>query len=80
MVGYALARTLLDDGIRPNYLLAEGLGVYAAAAAAAALDPTAILTVSPVPLMSTFAASDCVAANEFSRAPDAASLIRFIRR
>jgi hypothetical protein len=39
MIDYALVRTLLDDGIRPNYLLAAGLGVYAAAAAAAALDP-----------------------------------------
>jgi hypothetical protein len=29
--------------------------------------------------MTTFAASDCVVANEFSKALDAASLIRFIR-
>lgn len=39
MIEYALVRTLLDDGIKPDYLLAASLGIYAAAAAAAALEP-----------------------------------------
>jgi bacillaene synthase trans-acting acyltransferase len=39
MIEYALVRTLLDDGFKPNYLLAASLGVYAAAAAADVLDP-----------------------------------------
>jgi hypothetical protein len=76
MIDHALVRTLLDDGIRPNYLLAAGLGVYAAAAA---LDPDGNSDGCSVPLMTTFATSDCVFANEFSKTLDAASLIRLIR-
>jgi acyl transferase domain-containing protein len=39
IVEYALARTLIDDGIKPDYLLASSMGIYAAAAIAAAVDP-----------------------------------------
>jgi bacillaene synthase trans-acting acyltransferase len=43
MVEYALARILMDDGVRPDYLLASSMGTYAAAAIAAALDPAEAL-------------------------------------
>jgi acyl transferase domain-containing protein len=43
IVEYALARTLIDDGIKPDYLLASSMGIYAAAAIATALDPLEIL-------------------------------------
>jgi acyl transferase domain-containing protein len=39
MVEYALARALIDDGVKPDYLLASSLGTYAAAVVAAALEP-----------------------------------------
>jgi acyl transferase domain-containing protein len=39
MVEYALASVLIDDGVKPDYLLASSMGTYAAAAVAAALDP-----------------------------------------
>jgi acyl transferase domain-containing protein len=39
MVEYALAGALIDDGIKPDHLLASSLGIYAAAVVAAALDP-----------------------------------------
>jgi hypothetical protein len=32
MVEYALARALIDDDIKPDYLLASSMGIYAAAA------------------------------------------------
>jgi bacillaene synthase trans-acting acyltransferase len=43
MVEYALARALIDDGIKPDYLLASSMGIYAAAAIAAAVDPREVL-------------------------------------
>ena len=39
MVEYALAKTLMNDGIHPDCLLASSMGIYAAAAIAAAIDP-----------------------------------------
>lgn len=39
IVEYALARVLIDTGVRPDCLLASSMGIYAAAAIAAALDP-----------------------------------------
>lgn len=39
MVEYALAQALIDDGVKPDCLLASSLGTYAAAVIAAALDP-----------------------------------------
>lgn len=39
IVEYTLARVLIDDGIKPDCLLASSMGIYAAAAIAAALDP-----------------------------------------
>jgi bacillaene synthase trans-acting acyltransferase len=39
IVEYALARVLIDDGIKPDYLLTSSMGIYAAAAIAAAVDP-----------------------------------------
>jgi acyl transferase domain-containing protein len=39
VVEFALAKVLLEDGIRPAYLLGASMGVYAAAAVAGALDP-----------------------------------------
>ena len=43
MIEYALVRVLLDDGMKPDYLLAASMGLYAAAAAAEALDPRDVL-------------------------------------
>lgn len=43
IVEFALAKVLLDDGIRPSYLLGASMGVYAAAAVAGALDPAQVL-------------------------------------
>src|SRR6201994_463576 len=43
IVEYALARTLIDDGVNPDVLLASSMGTYAAAAIAGALDPEAIV-------------------------------------
>jgi bacillaene synthase trans-acting acyltransferase len=43
MVEYALARVLIDDGVKPDYLLASSLGLYAAAAVAGVLDPRDVL-------------------------------------
>jgi bacillaene synthase trans-acting acyltransferase len=43
LVEYALARALIDDGIKPDYLLASSMGIYAAAAIAAAVDPREVL-------------------------------------
>jgi acyl transferase domain-containing protein len=43
IVEYALARMLMDDGIKPDYLLASSMGIYAAAAVASALPPEDIL-------------------------------------
>jgi acyl transferase domain-containing protein len=42
-VELALARVLLDDGIRPAYVLGASMGVYAAAAVAGVLDPAEAL-------------------------------------
>jgi acyl transferase domain-containing protein len=39
IVEYALARVLINAGVRPDCLLASSMGIYAAAAIAAALDP-----------------------------------------
>lgn len=38
-VEYALASALLDDGLRPDRVLASSMGIYAAAAIAGAVDP-----------------------------------------
>lgn len=43
MIEYALVRVLLDDGLKPDYLLAASMGLYAAAATAGALDPRDVL-------------------------------------
>lgn len=43
IVEYALARVLIDDGVKPDYLLASSMGIYAAAAIAAAADPREVL-------------------------------------
>ena len=43
MVEYALARALIDNGIKPDYLLASSMGIYAAAAIAAAVDSREVL-------------------------------------
>jgi acyl transferase domain-containing protein len=43
MVEYALASVLIDDGVKPDYLLASSMGIYAAAAIAAAVDPREVL-------------------------------------
>lgn len=43
MVEYALARALIDDGVKPDYLLASSMGINAAAAIAAAVDPREVL-------------------------------------
>jgi len=37
IVEYALAKVLIDDGVKPDYLLASSMGIYAAAAIAAAV-------------------------------------------
>jgi bacillaene synthase trans-acting acyltransferase len=39
IVEYALARVLINTGVKPDCLLASSMGIYAAAAIAAALDP-----------------------------------------
>jgi acyl transferase domain-containing protein len=43
IVEYALAKMLMDEGIKPDYLLASSMGIYAAAAVASALPPADIL-------------------------------------
>jgi bacillaene synthase trans-acting acyltransferase len=43
MVEYALARVLIDDGVKPDYLLASSLGLYAAAAVSGVLEPRDVL-------------------------------------
>jgi acyl transferase domain-containing protein len=43
MVEYALAKTLMNDGIKPDYLLTSSMGIYAAAAIAEAVDTRAVL-------------------------------------
>jgi acyl transferase domain-containing protein len=45
IVEYALARALLDDGLKPDCLLAASMGIYAAAAIAGAVDPREALEV-----------------------------------
>lgn len=39
MVEYALASVAIDDGVKPDHLLASSMGIYAAAVVAGALDP-----------------------------------------
>jgi bacillaene synthase trans-acting acyltransferase len=39
MVEYAMAKALLDAGIKPDHLLASSMGIYAAAAIAGAVEP-----------------------------------------
>jgi bacillaene synthase trans-acting acyltransferase len=43
MTEYALVSALLEDGIKPDYLLAASMGLYAAAAVAKTLNPRDIL-------------------------------------
>jgi acyl transferase domain-containing protein len=43
IVEFALARTLMDNGIRPSYLLTSSMGLCAAGAVAAAIDPHELL-------------------------------------
>jgi acyl transferase domain-containing protein len=43
LVEYALAKTLMDDGIKPDFLLTSSMGIYAAAAIAEAIDPREVL-------------------------------------
>jgi acyl transferase domain-containing protein len=43
MVEYAMARTLMDDGVEPDYLVTASMGIYAAAAIAEAVDPREVL-------------------------------------
>jgi acyl transferase domain-containing protein len=45
IVEYALASALLDDGLRPDCLLASSMGIYAAAAIAGAVEPREALEV-----------------------------------
>ncbi|WP_316187492.1 MULTISPECIES: acyltransferase domain-containing protein [unclassified Bradyrhizobium] len=42
-VEFALARVLIDDGVKPDYLLASSLGLYAAAAIAGVLEARDVL-------------------------------------
>jgi bacillaene synthase trans-acting acyltransferase len=43
IVEYALAKVLMADGVKPDYLLASSMGIYAAAAIAEAVDPREVI-------------------------------------
>jgi acyl transferase domain-containing protein len=43
IIEYSLARVLIDDGIKPDCLLASSMGLYAAAAIAGVLEPREVL-------------------------------------